>query len=644
MPRFDRLRLSHKFTILGIIALLMSAFPTALYYHHTAPLIGTAEREARGVTPLVALQEVVRLTQQHRGVSAGMLGGNSVLAGKWPATRDALEKAIQATDAGLKAASASTRIESAWAAHKQRWNTLAQAVAAKQLNPADSSARHTQLIAGLLALNTNLLDDYALSLDPKADSHALIMGSFVSAPGLAEKLGQLRAQGTGFLATGNLPPESRVSLSATQGRATELFTELTGNLNNATAANPVLRAELTAKAELLQKMIGKTLAMADRDLIKASELTLPSDQYFQEFTNTINSVYEFNAIALSALAELLDERAQTLRQTQWLMLGVLAGLLAASSLLSWAFARGTLAQLGGEPGYAREVVQRIAQGDMSQPVVVAQGDHTSLLAAMAQMQAHLTEVVANVRRNSESLATASTQIAQGNLDLSARTENQASGIQATAASMDQLSTTVSQNADNAQQARQLAMGASAVATKGGEVVGQVVDTMKGINTSSRKIAEIIGVIDGIAFQTNILALNAAVEAARAGEQGRGFAVVATEVRSLAGRSADAAREIKSLINASVERVEQGTVLVNQAGATMTEVVDSVQRVTAIIGEISAASLEQSAGVAQVGEAVSQMDQATQQNAALVEESAAATESLEHQAHQLVQAVAVFKLA
>jgi len=210
--------------------------------------------------------------------------------------------------------------------------------------------------------------------------------------------------------------------------------------------------------------------------------------------------------------------------------------------------------------------------------------------------------------------------------------------------MEQLSSTVKQNADNARQANQLALGASTVAIKGGEVVGQVVETMKGINDSSKKIADIIGVIDGIAFQTNILALNAAVEAARAGEQGRGFAVVASEVRSLAGRSAEAAKEIKSLISASVERVDQGTVLVDQAGVTMTEVVSSIKRVTDIMGEISAASTEQSQGVAQVGEAVGQMDQVTQQNAALVEESAAAAESLKNQAQQLVRAVAVFKLS
>ncbi|HEX5356728.1 MAG TPA: methyl-accepting chemotaxis protein [Aquabacterium sp.] len=263
--------------------------------------------------------------------------------------------------------------------------------------------------------------------------------------------------------------------------------------------------------------------------------------------------------------------------------------------------------------------------------------------ALDRMRSEMSHVVSTVRRNSDSVATASSQIAQGNQDLSGRTEQQASSLQQTASSMEELGSTVRQNADNARQANQLAQGASSVAARGGEVVSQVVDTMKGINESSRKIADIITVIDGIAFQTNILALNAAVEAARAGEQGRGFAVVAGEVRNLAQRSAEAAKEIKSLISTSVERVEQGTELVDQAGSTMQEIVASIKRVSDIIGEISAASAEQSSGVASVGDAVNQMDQATQQNAALVEQSAAAAESLKQQAQQLVQAVAVFKV-
>ncbi len=301
--------------------------------------------------------------------------------------------------------------------------------------------------------------------------------------------------------------------------------------------------------------------------------------------------------------------------------------------------------ISGPVNRALDVTRAIAAGNLSVPISVRGNDEfAQLLSALNDMQRSLSKVVANVRQNSESVATASAQISSGNNDLSARTEQQAASLEETAASMEELGSTVRQNADNARQANQLALGASTVAIRGGEVVNQVVGTMKGINDSSKKIVDIIGVIDGIAFQTNILALNAAVEAARAGEHGRGFAVVASEVRNLAQRSAEAAKEIKSLISASVERVDEGTALVDQAGVTMTEIVTAIRRVADIMGEISAATSEQSTGVAQVGEAVTQMDQATQQNSALVEESAAAAESLKLQAQQLVQTVAVFRLA
>jgi len=313
-------------------------------------------------------------------------------------------------------------------------------------------------------------------------------------------------------------------------------------------------------------------------------------------------------------------------------------------VLALLLVRSVVKQLGGEPGEVASLATTIANADLSSTVAVRAGDTGSVMAAMARMQNALTGIVASVRSNADGVATASAQIAQGNQDLSGRTEQQASALQQTAATMEQLGSTVRSNADSAKQANQLAQGASNVAAQGGEVVGQVVETMRGINDSSRKIADIITVIDGIAFQTNILALNAAVEAARAGEQGRGFAVVAGEVRTLAQRSADAAKEIKSLITASVERVEHGTTLVDQAGKTMNDIVTAIHRVTDIVGEITSASVEQSSGVGQVGEAITQMDQATQQNAALVEESAAAAESLRLQAQRLVQTVAVFKLA
>ena len=323
-------------------------------------------------------------------------------------------------------------------------------------------------------------------------------------------------------------------------------------------------------------------------------------------------------------------------------IGVGLAVLAAVVLLGLAIARSVLSQLGGDPSEAIAAMQTVARGDLTTRIRTAYPD--SLMGQMQAMVDSLRATIGEVRSSVESISTAAGEIAQGNQDLSARTEQTASSLQQTASSMEEMSGAVGQSADTARQANQLAASAATAAERGGEVVARVTESMQGITESSRKIADIIGVIDGIAFQTNILALNAAVEAARAGEQGRGFAVVAGEVRSLAQRSAEAAKEIKTLIGASVDNVEQGSGLVGQTGQAMQDIVSSVSRVSDLIGEIAAAAGEQRDGIQQVNQAVTQLDQMTQQNAALVEESAAAAQSMREQAHRLADAVSAFRLA
>jgi len=336
-----------------------------------------------------------------------------------------------------------------------------------------------------------------------------------------------------------------------------------------------------------------------------------------------------------------DQAAEdTYRSSRILIVAMLAGCIAIGMLMAtW------VARIVSNPlRQALDVAQRVADGDLTADIHPASKDETGqLMTSLKAMNDSLFKIVSQVRQGTDTIATASNEIAVGNLDLSSRTEQQASSLEETASSMEELTSTVKQNADNARQANQLAVSASEVAIQGGSVVEQVVSTMGSINDSSKKIVDIISVIDGIAFQTNILALNAAVEAARAGEQGRGFAVVASEVRSLAQRSASAAKEIKALIDDSVEKVDTGSKLVAQAGSTMSEVVSSVKRVTDIVGEISAASQEQSTGIGEVNQAITQMDEVTQQNAALVEEAAAAAQSLQDQAAKLAEVVSVFKL-
>ena len=641
MSLLSRLSLLQKFAVLALVGLFVAAWPTYLHVRDALRTIDHARMEASGAAPLTALSKVVQAMQIHRGLSAGMLGGDAVLAARRPGAGERVTQAMEAATARLAGARIPAEQQAAWQQARQTWQQLEAKVAQKQLQQAQSTAQHTALITSIMRISDELLHFYGLQVETEVGPHALIQAALVSTPMLGEKLGILRAQGSGFLARHELPPFNKGVVSSLHQRAQELQAQAFTDFARALQAEPAYRSSLEALTQQAQTQVRQALELATREVLEAPELTLAPQTYFDTFTRTIDGLYELNAQALTQLDATLQQRQARLQNMLWLQAVVMVLLLVLGVVMIAAFANSIRAPLL----QAVELADAVAEGDLAGPPLPNGSDEVGhVLQALQAMRSQLIQVVQRVRLSADGVATASVQIAQGNQDLSLRTESQASALQETSAAMEEMTATVGQNADSAAQATQLAANASLIASHGGEVVTQVVQTMHGIHASSGRMADIIGVIDSIAFQTNILALNAAVEAARAGEAGRGFAVVAGEVRQLAQRSAQAAREISGLINESLNSVQQGNALAERAGQTMEEVVQAVRRVSDIMGEISAASREQSQSVGQVGDAVAQMDQTTQQNAALVEEMAAAANSLQSQAQELVQGVAVFRLA
>ena len=637
MRLLDHLRLSHKFFILGGLALAMMAIPAGLQLRSMGAQMQQLGTQARAMPALQQLGQSVRLTQVHRGLSAGQLGGDAQLAGRRPAVRDELGRTLQATADEL--ASVAPDQASALNQLRQDWQALQQAVGDGAVTPAQSLARHNQMVARLLALSEQLQHSSGLSTSERRDTQALIQAALQQLPMLTEQLGQMRAMGAGALARGELPAETRGLLRALRTRADELDSGSQVSLQRALQHAPALQTALAQALGAEKTATADALRLVDNGLLQASELRLPAGQYFDTLTAGIDAVNALGSQATQQLLNLVQQQASAAQRALWLMGAALAVLATLAVLLAAAFVRSITQPVQQAVALARAV----AGGDLSgadQP----HGDNEvgELIAAQQQMRARLRPIVAQVRHGSEGVALASSEIAQGNHDLSGRTEAQASALEQTAASMEQLSATVQNNAHTAREASALAEHTRELARQGGANVEQVVSTMHGVHQAARQMADIIQVIDGIAFQTNLLALNAAVEAARAGEQGRGFAVVAGEVRNLAGRSGEAAKQIRGLIEASNARVSAGNQQAEAAGRTMADVVASMQRLNTLVGQISTASQEQANGVAQVGEAVTSLDQVTQQNAALVEQMAAAADGLSSQAQGLVQAVAVFR--
>ena len=520
------------------------------------------------------------------------------------------------------------------------WQALEQAVAANKVEVADSFARHTDLIAELMMINEELLVAYRLQSNEDPANVALLQAALVQAPQLTEGVGQMRAMGTGFLTQAFLSVDDRGAFRALISQTATFQKQVGRFIQRAMTLNPAYEQELGGLVKTATELLNESNHLARTEVLEIDLLQYPASDYFNKLTQTIEAINAVRISGADRLAQVLDANADKQRNVLITLSVLQTVLLIAAVWLALLFVRSITQPLRRAVDLALAVADGNLQGADETP---DRNEIGELIAAQQQMRARLRPIVQQVRHGSDAVALASAEIAQGNQDLSARTESQASALEQTAASMEELSATVRHNADSAQQASQLTQTAHSIATQGGQMVGQMVQTMQGIHDSSRKMGDIIGVIDSIAFQTNILALNAAVEAARAGEQGRGFAVVASEVRSLAGRSAEAAKEIKRLIDDSVQRVGAGNALAQQTGETMQEMVGAIGKVNTIVSAISNASREQAEGVIQVGEAITQMDQVTQQNAALVEEMAAAATSLNSQSQELVQAISIFQV-
>jgi methyl-accepting chemotaxis protein len=635
----SNLTFPRKFAFIGLLVLLLLALPCTLLFNNLAGTLAMADRNRQGIEPLGAVLKLVQLTQQHRGQSAGFLAGQAQAA----ASRQSKQAEVDAAWGQVKAAFADlddAAIQALVAPAASDWQELAQAVSRKGLTAPQSFARHTALVARQLAWLQAVAVGSGIARNGDLAGYHLQLAVVSHLPRLSETMGQLRARANAVLVHGEASAEDRLRLEVLVSQARAAAAELQAVLAELRRADATHAGALDASAADMLAVAQKVLAQAEADIVKAEPLNLAAPVFWASITQAIDQQFAFG----QRLFGLLEARFSDQRKGAWRELlgvgAVLAVLLALGTALLVSLSRSVQRSLAE----AVTLAQAVAAGDLTTPLAAHSRDELGqLLQALQSMQQALASVVGTVRRNADSVAMASVQIAEGNLDLSSRTEQQSTALQQTAATMDELGSTVRNNADNSRLADDLALGATQLATQGGEMVNQVVQTMRGINESSQRIAEIISVIDGIAFQTNILALNAAVEAARAGEQGRGFAVVASEVRMLAQRSADAARQIKVLISTSLERVERGSTLVDDAGRTMSEIVAAIERVKGIVAEISHASGEQSQGVSQVGQAVTEMDQATQRNAALVEQSAAAAENLKEQAQLLVTAVAAFRL-
>ena len=639
MRSFDRLHIWQKLAILGTVFGLLFAVPTTLFLNQVAGGLAQSKRELTGLGQSEVALALLRDLSEHRALSSGMLAGDASLASRREQAATRVAGAFDKLKAGLEPGS---RPATLLAASATAWQALAEGVKTKIITSDDSTGSHGDLQKKAGEMLEAMLDANGLAVDSDTTVNYAVRAALLNVPALIDTMGQAHAQGMEILGAKDGPQEDREMLSTLLLRTKERDTEMR------TAARKVVEAE-DFKAALAPALlesdaaVGRAIKAGRVDVVFSQDFSKSAGAFHQEQSEAAAAQAKLAGVLLAGVRTRLESRATGQR------LQILGASAAALVIFLGAFwlAVWTTRSIARPLSYAVRVADGIASGHLDHDIDSTRAKNAEaahLLKAFNSMQASLSDMMREIQGVSGEMHHASAQVADGNADLSARTENQASSLEETAATMEELTATVKRNAENAAQAGGVVTAASESAMRGSQAVAEVVNTMKSINDSSRRIVDIIAVIDGIAFQTNILALNAAVEAARAGEQGRGFAVVASEVRNLARRSAESAKEIKSLIAESVQAAALGNQRVDETGRAMDDIMDSVQRVSAIFQEIESASREQRNGIEQVNRAVTQMDQATQENAALVGEVAASSQSLQEQAARLAEVVARFRLA
>ena len=645
MTKFlSALNTTSRLAILGVIAFVLMAIPTSFYVTNLLDELNKAKKEAIGLIPAGQILDLIQLTQRHRGLSKIWLSGNSAIAQKREDKQEQVDASMARLTASVESYVTDPKAAADWQTALSDWRAIKAGLERGSLTKEQSFAAHNHLIEDILNAGDRFYDEFSLSHDADAGFSHLIQTVLFITPQVTDAMGKARAIGAAALSAKSLSIADRTKLASLAKLAETAVEDAERESELLFDARPELEPLLAKDIYAAINDARAALGLTESAVLSDDQLTMSSGKYYQAFSEAIDGQFNVATVGLTGLSKILNERIDD-RRDALIALSVQLSLVTALGLwLGYVIAQSITRQLGGEPREVVSIARAVAKGELTTSINTDRADPRSLAVAMSEMQLSLSDIVTSVRDSGELILSGSAEISASNQDLSRRSEQHAADLEETAAAIVEITATVKQSTEAVVQAKEMAESANAAALDGGQVVKQVHETMRAIEESAKKIHNIIGVVDEIAFQTNILALNAAVEAARAGEQGRGFAVVASEVRNLAQRSAEAAQEVRTLIVESVESVSTGSALVSKASVSTDAIVSQVKTVSELLTDISNASAEQAQGIGKIDQSMSSIDRVTQQNTAMVEESAASAEALRQEAEKLSSLVSVFKVS